>query len=508
MKSPVPNPPLGQAQDGERPIRIIVIGGGITGLSAAHRLMELRSERRRPLEVVLLEGSGRLGGSIATQRVDGFLIEEGPDAFITTKPWALALCQRLGLESSLIPTSNTHRRTFVVHRGRLLPIPDGFLMLAPTKVWPFVTSPLFSWWGKLRMALDLVLPRGPRREDESLASFVSRRFGREALERVAQPLISGVYAADPERLSLRATMPSFLEMEERHGSVIRAMLREQQAVGQRSSCESGARYSLFVSFREGMQTLVEALAGRLPEGTVQLHQRVVRVGRVNGGWRVFTDKGVGLEADGVIITTPAHQAATLVEGFDPSLAAELAKIPYASSVVIHLAYRREDVPHPLDGFGFIVPITERRAIIACSFSSVKFEGRAPAGHVLFRCFMGGAIQPEMYAKDDATIIAEVRREMGDLLGITAPPLLTLVHRHPHAMPQYLVGHLERIARINTRVSKHRGLALAGNAYGGVGIPDCVRTGEAASLYLISTVGQKGEGAESKGASTITPIPTG
>jgi len=488
VKPPVPNPPLGQAQDGKRPIRIIVIGGGITGLSAAHRLMELRSERRLPLEVILLEGSGRLGGSIATQRVDGFLIEEGPDAFITTKPWALALCRRLGLESSLIPTSNTHRRTFVVHRGSLLPIPDGFLMLAPTKVWPFVTSPLFSWRGKVRMALDLVLPRGSRREDESLASFVSRRFGREALERVAQPLISGVYAADPERLSLRATMPSFLEMEERHGSVIRAMLREQR-VWRRPNHESGARYSLFVSFREGMQMLVEALAGRLPEGTVQLHQRVVRVVRGNGGWRVFTDKGTGLEADGVIIATPAHQAAMLVEGFDPSLAAELAEIPYASSVVIHLAYRREDVPHPLDGFGFIAPITERRAIIACSFSSVKFEGRAPAGRVLLRCFVGGAIQPEMYAKDDATILAAVRREMGDLLGITAPPLLTLVHRHPHAMPQYLVGHLERIARINTRVSKHRGLALAGNAYGGVGIPDCVRTGEAASLSLISTLGQ-------------------
>ncbi|MGH7908658.1 MAG: protoporphyrinogen oxidase, partial [Thermodesulfobacteriota bacterium] len=476
-------------------MRIIVIGGGITGLSAAHRLVELRLEKNLPLELILLEGSGRLGGAIATRHIDGFLIEEGPDSFITTKPWALSLCRRIGLEPKLIPTNDAYRRTFVVHRGRLLPIPDGFFMLAPTQFFSFVRSPLFSWRGKLRIALDLVLPRAPRQDDESLASFVSRRLGREALERVAQPLISGIYTADPEKLSLRATIPSFLEMEEKHGSIIKAMLLEQLRSKRRQSedfvmspstssgqnKESGARYGIFVSFKEGMQTLVDALVARLTEDeifraqyslngsvvqkeikrtgngnkTVRLNQRVKhvvrsfdsaqdspRAGMANGGWRVFTDDNTWLDADGIIFATPAYQAAALVDGFDKPLASELRNIEYASSAVINLSYRREDISHPLDGFGFVVPMIEKRNIIACSFSSVKFQARAPAGCVLLRCFVGGALNPEAYELDDSKLINTAHKEMCNLLGIKAQPLFALVHRHPQSMPQYPVGHLE------------------------------------------------------------------
>lgn len=465
-------------------MRIIVIGGGITGLSAAHRLVELRSEKSLPLEVVLLEGGGRLGGTIATRHLDGFLIEEGPDSFITTKPWALSLCKRIGLDSCLLPTNDQHRRTFVVHHGRLMPIPEGFLMLAPTRFLPFVTSPLFSWRGKLRMILDLVIPRAPRRDDESLASFVTRRLGREALERIVQPLISGVYTADPELLSLRATMPRFLEMEEEHGSVIRAMLNEQRISQRRQSRDSGARYSLFVSFKEGMQTLVDALSARLSEGAVHLNQSVKQVTMANRGWGILTDDGAWLSCDGIIIATQAHHAAGLVEGFDSSLAADLMKIQYASSSVVNLAYRREDIPHPLDGFGFVVPIIEKRLIIACSFSSVKFAGRAPAGNVLLRCFIGGALQPEAYEMDDQALITTTRKEMRDLLGIASTPLFALVHRHPQSMPQYPVGHIDHIAQINIKVGKHNGLALAGNAYGGIGIPDCIRSGESAAEAIV------------------------
>ncbi len=466
-------------------MRIIVIGGGITGLSAAHRLVELGSEKRLPIEIVLLEGGGRVGGSITTRHLDGFLIEEGPDSFITTKPWALSLCRRIGLDSFLITTNDKYRRTFVVHQGRLIPIPEGFLMLAPAHFLPFLTSPLFSWRGKLRMMLDMVIPRAPRRDDESLASFVTRRLGREALERAAQPLIGGIYTADPQILSLRATMPRFLEMEEEYGSVIRAMLIEQRKAQRRQVSDSGARYSLFMSFKDGMQTLVDALSVRLPEGAIRLNRRVKLLSRANGGWGILTDNDMRHDADGVIIATSAHHAAALLEGFDSSLSAELAKIRYASSAVVNLAYRFEDISHPLDGFGFVVPIVEKRAVIACSFSSVKFAGRAPEGRVLLRCFIGGALQPEIYEWDDPAIIEAMRKEMRDLLHIASPPLLALVHRHPKSMAQYSVGHLEQIVRINDKVNRHRGLALAGSAYGGVGIPDCIHSGESAAEAVVN-----------------------
>jgi oxygen-dependent protoporphyrinogen oxidase len=465
-------------------MRITVIGGGISGLSAAHRLLELRSERNPPLEVILLERRDRLGGTTATTNSDGFLIEEGPDSFITTKPWAISLCRRIGLDTSLIPTNDSYRRTFVVHRGRLLPIPEGFLMLAPTRFIPVLKSPLFSLRGKLRIALELVLPGAPRKRDESLASFVTRRLGREVLDRVAQPLISGIYTADPEKLSLRATMPQFLEMEEKHGSVIKAMLMEQSAKNKGQTKESGARYSIFVSFKKGMQTLVDTLARQLPKNALRLNQRVKQIAPVNGGWRVFLDDGSWLDTEGVIIATPSYHAAQLIEGFNVSLAADLAKIQYTSSAIVNLAYRREDISHSLNGFGFVVPILEKRNIIACSFSSVKFQGRAPAGYVLLRCFVGGALNPEVYELDDSKLINTAHKEMCDLLGARAQPLFALVHRHPQAMPQYFVRHLEHIVQINSKVSKHGGLALAGNAYGGVGISDCVRSGEEAAEALL------------------------
>jgi oxygen-dependent protoporphyrinogen oxidase len=470
--------------------RIVVIGGGITGLAAAHRLIELREEKSLALEVVLLEANNRLGGSISTQRMDGFLIEEGPDAFISTKPWALKLCQRLGIADRLIQTNDQHRRTSVVHRGRLHPVPEGFLMLAPTKFLPFALSPLFSWCGKFRAAMDLVLPRGPKQEDESLASFVTRRLGREVLNRVAQPMVSGVYTADPHNLSLRATMPRFLELEEKHRSVILGMLQEQQkrrengASGQ-SRGDSGARYSLFVSFDTGMGTLIDALTAQLPAECVRLGQRVERVLPLEGRWHISLADGSALDADGVVITTPAYHAAALTETVDPVLSSQLSQIEYASSVVVNLAYRRADVPHPLDSFGFVVPAMEKRSLIACSFSSVKFAGRAPEGHVLLRCFLGGALQPEMFHLDNGALIETLCHEMRELLGIASPPSLAHISRHPKSMPQYPVGHLQHVASIHAQLENHRGLFLAGNAYGGVGIPDCVRSAEEAAEQLVA-----------------------
>ncbi|MCK6553670.1 protoporphyrinogen oxidase [Candidatus Binatia bacterium] len=458
--------------------RIAVIGGGVAGLAAAHRCVEISRERRQPIALTLLEAQPRLGGSIDTECVDGFVIEAGPDSFISEKPWALRLCERIGLGPRLVRTNDESRRTFVVHDGRLHPLPDGFLLLAPTQFWPLVRSGLFTWPGKLRMALDLLLPRRPAAGDESLGSFVTRRLGREALDRVAQPLVGGIYTADPDRLSLAATMPRFLEMERTRRSLIWAMWSQaRRAPASRGN--SGARWSLFVSIDDGMQVLVDALAAKLPPQGVRLRTPIRAV--VPGSpWRLVLADGSTLEADAVVMATPAHGTARALADFAPALAEELRGIPYASSATVSLAYRREQIPNPLDGFGFVVPLTEARALVACTYSSVKYPGRAPDGHVLLRAFVGGALQESLFHQDDGAMAASIRRELEALLGIASEPLLTRIHRHPQAMPQYHVGHLERLQRIDARLAPHAGLALAGNAYRGVGIPDCIRGGEDAA----------------------------
>ena len=460
--------------------RIVVVGAGIAGLATAHRLVEMGRERGVAVDLSLIEGAPRPGGSIATERTGGFVIEAGPDSFISEKPWALRLCERIGLTPRLVRTRDENRRTFVVHNGRLHSLPDGFLLLAPTRFWPLVTTSLFSWPGKLRMALDLVLPRGPQLRDESLGSFVTRRLGREALERVAQPLIGGIYTADPDDLSLAATMPRFLEMERRYRSVILAMWRQQRQQPAAARASSGARWSLFVSTDDGMQTLVDALAQRLPEGVVRCGTAVTALGRDANEWRLRLGDGTSLTAAAVVLATPAHRSASLLADNDRSLSEELAGVPYASSATVTLAYPDAALPRPLDGFGFVVPLVEARAIIACTYSSNKYPGRAPEGFVLVRAFVGGALQRERFDDDDATMVSHVRRELADLLGIQGEPLLARVNRHHQAMPQYRVGHLDRMSRIEARIASLPGLALAGNAYRGVGIPDCIHSGEQAA----------------------------
>ncbi len=467
--------------------RVVVVGAGISGLACAWRLATLARERRASLDLTVLEASGRTGGVIATERSGGFLIEAGPDNFITEKPWALDLCRRLGLEREILGTNPDCRRSFVLIKGRLLPVPEGYQLMAPSRFLPFVTTPVLGLAGKARAACDLILPRGPARPDESLASFVRRRFGNEVLERLAQPLVAGIYNADPERLSLRATMPRFLDMEREHRSVILALLRGRRRSRGAGSGVSGARYSLFVTLREGLQTLVDRLASALPAGALRLGVGVRRVshdqdGPTRGGWQVTTGSGERLAADAVALALPAHAAAALLRGVDPTLATDLDGVPYGTSVTLNLAYRRADVPHPLGGFGFVVPRGERRRLIACSFSSVKYAGRAPEGAVLLRAFLGG---PEAHA---ATLERAVRDDLRDILGITAAPLLARTAVWPRSMAQYEVGHLERVSAIEGRLARLPGLFLAGNGLRGVGIPDCVRSGEAAAEGIAARAG--------------------
>ena len=475
--------------------RVVIIGGGITGLAAAHRLCELTKQTDRELDVLLLEAGSRLGGFLKTTERDGFLIEGGADSFISEKPEAIELARRLDLESRLIETNKTDRRSFIVRRGRLVPVPDGFQLMAPARLWPFITSDIFSWAGKARMALDLVIPRravSNGDDDESLAHFVRRRLGREAFERMAQPMIGGIYTADPEKLSLRATLPRFLDMEREYGSVIRALWKQGSrpfpgsAAGANTGV-SGPRYSLFLSFDQGMQVLVDELAARLPEGLVQLNTAVTALAfdRATSQWQVQLSSQNSITADAICLAVPAYTASALLHETDSELSIALDRICYASTATINLAFRRADIPHALDGFGFVVPFIERRSILACTFSNVKFPGRAPEDHVLLRAFVGGALQPKLFELDEDEIIHLVRKDLGHLLSIAEPPIFTVVEKWRRSMPQYHVGHLDLVSQIQARVQTLAGLHLAGNAYGGAGVPDCIRSGAAAADQAVA-----------------------
>ena len=459
--------------------RVAIIGGGITGLAAAHRLRELAIAREMPIEVTLLERGDHLGGPLKTVVREGFTMETGTDSFLTEKPAAAQLARRIGLESQLIPTRAEFRKTYVVRGGRLVAIPTGFSLLAPTQLWPVMTSPLFSPLGKLRIAIEPFISKREDTSDESLASFVTRRLGREVLDRVAQPLAGGIYTADPNELSMMATIPRFVEMERRHGSVIRGMRAAEATRAAQQAGTSGARWSLFLSMRDGMSTLVDALASRL-HGSIRCGSDVASISRESDAWKITLSNGSEVAADAVIFAAPAFSAARLLRRIEGRLADHLGYITYASAATVNLTYRQNDFPKPPDAFGFVVPSIEHRKIIAGSFSSLKFEGRAPVGFILARVFLGGVLQADMMKLSDDDLIAATREEFQALLGVTAAPGITEVQRWPAGMPQYAVGHLDRVAKIEAIAADIPGLFLAGAAYRGVGVPDCVRNGESAA----------------------------
>jgi oxygen-dependent protoporphyrinogen oxidase len=496
---------------GTSPRAIAIIGGGIAGLAAAHRLTEIAPQAR----VTLFESGGPLGGVLQTEQRDGYLIERSADMFMTSPAWAVDLCERVGLASELISTDERSRKAFVVRRGKLAPVPAGFALMQPARIWPVLTTPLLSWRGKLRLALEYFMPRrrgaspsaasmsshsadlaarSPRDAataaplvDESLASFARRRLGREAFERLVQPLVGGIYTADPEKLSVAATLPRFLELEREYRSLIRAAFQERKTharmkVGQAHE-PSGVRYGMFVAPRDGMSSLVEAIRRRLTNVDVRLHAPVERLERTaQGRWRVFAAavSPNASEFQAVIVATPATVTARLLGPEAKLLAGELRAIEYAGSAIVCLGYRRSQINHPLDGFGFVVPAVERRRILAASFASVKFPGRAPDERVLIRVFIGGALQPELIDRDDDDLQRMAREEIGELLGASGEPDLATVARWTGAMPQYHVGHLDRVAHIEARAAKFPGLQLAGSAYHGVGIPHCIHSGQQAA----------------------------
>jgi oxygen-dependent protoporphyrinogen oxidase len=461
--------------------RVAIIGGGISGLATAHRLAELDPD----LSITLLESADRIGGVLQTVHQDGYMLESAADNWITNIPYANDLCERIGLGQDLLGTRPTHRHAFVVRRGRLCKIPEGFVIMAPSRVWPVVTTPILSPWGKVRMACEYFQRGRNGEEDESLATFVTRRFGKETYERLVQPLLGGIYTGDPHKLSLQATMPRFRTMEKQHGSLIRAVLKQAKQKKQSDQRSSGGRYSMFVAPREGISSLLDALAARLPRDSIQLNSPVRDVRRETDGRWHLTVGDRSQEFDAVIVATQAKSASKLTGLIDTDLSHSLGEIVHTGCAIVALAFRRDDIAHPLDGFGFVVPKVENRQILSGSFSSVKYEGRAPEGMVLFRVFMGGAYQPELLELDDDRLSDIAVSEMSQLLGIQGPAALKRVTRLPESMPQYYVGHLDRVAEIKRRASHHPGLFLTGNAYAGVGIPFCVHSAEETAAATIA-----------------------
>lgn len=449
---------------------VAIIGGGITGLSAAYTLEKLGTPW------VLVDAAPALGGVIRTETRDGFLLEGGPDSILAQKPEGIALCRELGLGERLVPTNPDDRSVYILRGGKLHPLPEGMMLAIPTKIAPFLRSQLFSWPGKLRMGLDLVIPGGNGRADESIASFLRRRFGQESVERLGEPLLAGIHAGDPERLSILATFPRFRDLEKKHGSLVRGMWaapRPKPKPGQSAP-------SAFYSLRCGLRELVDALVVKLPRERLLTKRPVRKVSRENGAFTLALDRGEAVAAERVIIAAPGPRIAPALAELAPEVAAALGAIPFASSATVLLGFRREDVLHPLAGYGLVVPQTEGLRTTALSFVSTKFPFRAPEGHVLLRAFLGGVRDPGVLSLTDEQMVELVQREMGELLGLRGRPVMTRVFRWPEGTPQLEVGHLEKMAEVEKKMAAIGGLYLAGAGIRSTGIPDSVAEGTRAA----------------------------
>ena len=493
-----------------RPLRIAIVGGGMAGLGAARVLEDARAADAA-VDWHLYEDESRFGGKVHTVRRDGFVIEGGPDSAIIEKHWPITMARRLGLGDRFEDSNEGIRKSFVYARGRLHELPEGIILMVPTRMVPFALSSLMSWPGKARMGMDLVLPRGGAARDagadgdESLGDFVRRRLGKEALARIAEPIVAGIHAGDPEQMSVRATFPMFLEMERTHRSLILAMIKRRKArqkaaagggPGGAQRPEGGPR-SYFYSFKGGLQELSDAIVASLPPERLHGGAAVKVVapcgagcgtsGAGSGAYALQLADGGRVVVDAVVLATPAWASGDLLRTVAPLPAAGLSSIEYVSTATASLAFRRDQVAHDLTGFGFVVPRAENRPVMATTWSSSKFPGRAPEGHVLLRSFLGRAGIETAAQLDDEEMAKVVRAELREVMGIAAEPELVEIFRWPRGMPQYRVGHVDLVARIEAGVAKVPGIELAGGAYHGIGIGDCLREGAAAAERALEHV---------------------
>jgi len=459
------------------PKHVVVIGAGISGLACAYEIITKARKDNLPIELSVVERSPWIGGKILTSHADpSYTVEGGPDCFILEKPWALALVRELGMENELINTSNQASGTYIYSGKKLHRLPDGLIMMIPTKIIPFATSSLISWPGKIRMGMDIVIPKRRETGDESLASFVIRRLGKEALDKIAEPLVGGIHAGNPDTMSLLSTFPRFLEMEQQSGSLIRGMFARKKAMAEamKKRPKTGAPpRTFFISMKNGMNQLTGALAEIIGRERIKTNQEVKTVVKKDHGYTLQMADGQLLQADQLVMSSEAFATASMINKLAPELAMTLEQIPYVSSSIISLVFRREDIHRPLDTYGFIVPRIEGRKIMATTWSSIKWPHRAPEDKLLMRAFVGGAQQPELAELNDEKILALVRRELTEIIGITAKPEQVWINRWPRGMPQYTLGHQERLEKIDQYADTLPGLHLTGAGYRGIGIPDCI-----------------------------------
>jgi oxygen-dependent protoporphyrinogen oxidase len=465
--------------------RIAIIGGGISGLAAAYAIEEKRRSGTL-VEYVLFESKLRLGGVLVTERVDGCLVEAGPDSFLTEKPWAAELCTKLGLGDQLIGSNDAQRKTYILAKNKLVEMPDGLMFMVPTKIMPTVMSPLFSVKTKMKMAAEWFHAPRKASADETVAEMVQRHYGLEMVDMLADPLLSGVYGGEATQLSVRAVLPRFADMEAKHGSLGRGMMSARKKIGKTSKAPARP---LFSSLKDGMQQLVDALVASLDPNALKTSVPVELLARELDRWTV----SAGYQSDqfdAVIIATPTHAAAVVLQGTDQALSNELRGIQYSSSVTVTLGYDDQVRRALPPGFGFLVPRSEGRRMLAATFVHNKFPHRAPADRAIIRCFLGGARDEEILQKGEKEIVQIVRDELEQIVGpvLRADPLFSRVYKWKAAMAQYTVGHLERMQRIEALRLKHPGLALAGNGYNGIGVPDCIRSGTEAAGKILAEMG--------------------